>query len=186
MLLPVSMKIVGSSVIVVTLAAAGLGAAPAHADTYLGLSVTGASDMGSLANTRSDTRQAIALGKRWGMISIEGNAAMMDATITRVAYSGKSLGVAGRLSVPVAPLLSVFGTLGFEQSWLSPDDSKFESFAGSQTLVGAGLEVKLDFMAHGSLWAGYMVRTGDMSKSGGRDAFDGQTASLALGATLGF
>ncbi len=186
MLLRECMKLVGITAILVGLATAISGAASAQAGGYLGLSLTGGADMNNAqANTSVDTRKAIALGKRWGMISIEGNLAMMDATITRVAYSGKTVGVAGRISVPVAPLLSVFGTLGLEQTWLSPDNAGFRGFDGSQTMVGAGLEVKLDFMAHGSLWLGYIVRTGDLAAADG-NKFDAQTASFALGATLGF
>ena len=189
MLLPSYMKLVGFTVTLAALISAitaAAGSAPAQAGGYLGLTLTGGADMNSAqADTSVDTRKAISLGKRWGMISIEGNLATMDATITRAAFTGKSVGVAGRISVPVAPLFSVFGTLGVEQTWLSPDNDALPGFAGSQTLVGAGLEAKLDFMAHGSVWLGYMVRTGDLSTDDGNQ-FDAQTASFALGATLGF
>ncbi len=189
MLLTWYMKLVGVTVVTVmatTLVTAAAGAAQAQAGGYLGLSLTGSADMNNAqANTSVDTRKAIALGKRWGMISLEGNLAMMDATITRAAYTGKTAGVAGRISVPLAPLVSAFGTLGVEQTWLSADNGALPGFAGSQTVVGAGLEAKLDFMAHGSLWLGYIVRTGDLTTDDG-NSFDAQTASFAVGATLGF
>jgi hypothetical protein len=158
----------------------------AHADTYLGLSLTGGSQLG---NTRtditSDTRKTIALGKRWGMVGIEGNVSLLDASITGEPYSGKAVGVAGRLSVPVAPLLSGFGMLGVEQTWFSPADAKFTNLSGSQTVVGAGLEVKLEFMAHGSLWAGYIVRVGKLDRDD-KTKLDVGSGAFALGATLGF
>ena len=189
MLLHLHMKLVGVpfvTLVATTLVTVVTAAAPAQAGGYLGLSLTGGADMNSAqANTSVDTRKAIALGKRWGMISLEGNLATMDATITRAAYSGKTAGIAGRISVPVAPLFSVFGTLGLEQTWLSPDNDALPGFAGSQTVVGAGLEAKLNFMAHGTLWLGYIVRTGELATDDG-NRFDAQTASFAVGATLGF
>jgi hypothetical protein len=160
-------------------------AVPAFADGgYLALSLTDSADFKDtrFAGAGSGSRKTIGLGKRFGIFSAEVYGSGFSGNWARQSFDARTLGASGRISVPMLPLLNVFGQVGIERTWLSLGDA---TYAGNQTVLGAGLELKVDFMAHGTLWGGYFVRSGRLELDRGRE-IDAGTGAFSIGATLGF
>jgi hypothetical protein len=164
-------------------------AVPAFADGgYLALSLTDDADFKDprFAGAGSGSRKTIGIGRRLSIFSAEIYGSGFSGSWARQSFDGRTLGASGRISVPVFPLLNVFGHAGIERTWLSVGDSDADAtYKGNQVVVGAGLELKIDFMAHGSLWAGYFARSGKLALSRG-SYIDADTGAFAIGVTLGF
>lgn len=160
----------------------------ALAGGYLGLALSSEGDIGKNAQTGGTigTRKAISVGQRWRMLSAEVNLSGFDARLFYQEYSGFALGAAARLSVPVFPLLHVFGQGGVEYTDLNAKKDTVPDLSGTQLVLGAGAELKVSLLASGSVYAGYFVRTGELSYSDRATKFAADHGQFALGVTLGF
>jgi hypothetical protein len=168
-------------------------ASTALAGGFVGLGIgTGAASSGGDGDLHVDEdgrSGRLMVGYRFGRISIEGMGTrydMYNSTEVR-EYSGTTLALAGKYSLPLQDHFEVFGRLGIQRTSLN-DKNYPTDWAGTGFLVGGGAELKLPVAAVGlSLFVDYNVhRTSLTTEAYGDRTFPVTSRIWTLGATLSF
>jgi hypothetical protein len=136
-------------------------ASAAHAGTYLGLGIgTGPGTTGDMAFDKDGRSGRLHLGVGFGRIAVEAMAGKFGVrTPDGYEYDDVSLGLAGKLNVPLADHFEVFGRLGYQHSFLNAtSDPNRADFDGGGMFGGAGFEYKLSLAVTSmSLFIDYTV-----------------------------
>jgi hypothetical protein len=142
-------------------------ASAAHAGTYLGLGIgTGPGTTGDMAFDKDGRSGRLQLGVSFGHLAVEGIAGKLALTNEdNTAYDDITLGVAGKLNIPLADHFEAFGRLGYQHSFISPSqDPNRPSLDGGGLFGGAGFEYKLSLAVTSmSLFVDYTVARSNLT-----------------------
>ena len=154
-------------------------ASAAHAGTYVGVGVgTGAHTDGGMGIFDSNDNHSgrLVVGDKLGMFSIEGGLGYMGLGYHATDWNAMSLGVAGKINVPITPVFEAYVRLGLESTRLS--GSNGSEISGSGWTDGLGVEYH--FAAFG-LFADYSKHTIGFDDP----KYDGAATMFTIGATFG-
>lgn len=105
------------------------------------------------------------------------------STTQGAAVTNVGLAAAGRLFVPVTPVITPYLRLGIEKTWMTRD--RAQDFSGTGWLASLGVEYKLNLsFVSGGVWAEYTRHDASFVNSSAQR--DGNIDTLSLGVTVGF
>lgn len=167
----------------------------ASAGKYVGLGIgTSPATSGEMDLDEGGRSGRLQLGFAFGRLAVEGLLGRATLMGRQNAYgegrevTWTSLGVAGKLNIPLQDRFEVFGRLGMQRTWLrGPQDSTDRS--GDGLFGGAGVEYKIDIgLAGGSIFMDYTIARAALTADDVPDMTERTMTSRtwALGATLSF
>lgn len=150
--------------------------------------------IGTTANTGGDLSSmdsngiagSLFVGHSFGLVSIEAGLSKYGFKNQNQDWGNISLGAAGKLTVPVMPLLGAYLRLGIEKTWQNGSAKSADSdYTGTGWLAGIGAAYKLNLGAtSGAVWADFTRH--DASFVNDTRSRDGNIDVISLGITVGF
>ncbi len=179
------------SLVASAFALAMLAPVAAHAGTYVGLGIgTGAQADGGFSKYGSEGRHSgrLILGYRFGQVSVEGDISDygLTSSLGTVDWNAMSVGVAGKLHLPITKMFEGYVRLGLQQTKVSTDasGSQTEPISGSGWMGGLGVEYRLNMLVSElSVWADYS-RESTRFKAGNSQV-DGTANMWMIGLSIG-
>ena len=162
-------------------------ASAASAGGFVGLGIgTGAASSGDIDIDEDGRSGRLMVGYSFGRFAIEGMGIRYDmVTPDAHEWTGTTLALAGRFTLPLQDNFGVFGRLGLQRTDLSDKDYDAEN-EGTGLLVGAGAQFKLPIAAADvAVFVDYTIVRSSLSNPSYRD-LSLTSRFWTLGATIGF
>jgi len=150
--------------------------------------------VGATANTGGDlgrfdsngTAGSLFVGHNLGLFSVEAGLSKYGFKSASQSWSNISLGAAGKLTVPVMPMLGAYLRLGIEKTWSDGSSSNADAdYTGTGWMAGIGVAYKLNLGAtSGAVWADFTRH--DASFVNDANERDGNVDVVSLGISVGF
>jgi hypothetical protein len=150
--------------------------------------------VGATANTSGDlssmdsngTAGSLFVGHSMGMFSLEAGLSKYGFKNSNQSWSNLALGAAGKLTVPVMPMLGAYLRVGIEKTWSDGSANSGDAdYTGTGWMAGIGAAYKLNLGAtSGAVWAD--LTRHDASFVNDARSRDGSTDVISIGITVGF